>query len=221
MDYSDTTVIVPEKDEPAVSKVVRDVLRTLRNCRVIVVYKGASNMTVSEAASLGVTLARQHGSGKGNACIQAARLVKTRIMCLIDADATYDARDLRRLVELVRNGADLAVGNRLERLDRGSMPSFVEFGNKVISGTANLLYGMHVKDTQTGLRAIRKDVFNALGLKEPRFGIESEMTIKARKRGFKIEEIPISYYIRVGSSKQMKLIDGIKLFLLDFKFLLG
>jgi hypothetical protein len=219
MDYSDTTVIVPVKGEPAVAKVVRDVAKALHNCRIIVIYKGSLNMPKAEAAAGNTMLVRQHGTGKGNACIQVSKLVKTKIMCFIDGDATYDADDLKRMVALVRRGADLVLGNRLERLDRRSMPAFIEFGNKVITDTANLLYRMHVKDTQTGLRAIRKRVFDALMLKEQRFGIESEMTIKARKRGYRIEEVPINYYTRVGSSKQMKLIDGIKLLLLDFKFL--
>jgi hypothetical protein len=140
-------------------------------------------------------------------------------MCFIDGDATYDADDLKKVVERVRHGADLALGNRLKTLNRKAMPAFVEFGNKVITDTANLLYRMHVQDSQTGLRAIKKKVFDALMLKEQYFGMESEMTIKARKMGFRIEEVPIRYYMRVGSSKQMKLVDGIKLLLLDFKFL--
>ncbi len=222
MDYSDTTVIVPVKDEPAVAEVVRDVSRALRNCRIIVVYKGEVRLPKSEAAAKNMMLVRQRGSGKGNACIQVSKFVRTKIMCLIDGDATYDANDLKKVVARVRDGADLALGDRLERLDRKAMPAFVELGNKIITDAANLLYRMHVRDSQTGLRAIRKRVFDTLMLKEQHFGIESEMNIKARKRGFRIEEVPISYYMRIGSSsKQMKLMDGIKLFLLNFKFLFG
>lgn len=220
MNYSDTTVIVPVKGEPAVAKVVRDVSKALHDCRIIVVYKGDVNMPRAEAAARNVLMVRQRGNGKGNACIQVSKLVKTGIMCFIDGDATYDANDLKKMIARVRAGADLVIGNRLDRLDRRSMPAFIEFGNKVITDTANLLYRMHVKDMQTGLRAMRKRVFDALTLKEQYFGIESEMTIKARKKGFRMEEVPINYYVRVGSSKQMKLIDGIKLLLLDFKFLL-
>jgi hypothetical protein len=219
MDYSDTTVIVPVRDEPAVAEVVRGVSRALHNCRIIVVYKGNVSIPRSEAAAGRLMLVRQRGTGKGNACIQVAKLVNTKIMCFIDGDATYDADDLKKVVERVRHGADLALGNRLKTLNRKAMPAFVEFGNKVITDTANLLYRMHVQDSQTGLRAIKKKVFDALMLKEQYFGMESEMTIKARKMGFRIEEVPIRYYMRVGSSKQMKLVDGIKLLLLDFKFL--
>jgi hypothetical protein len=79
---------------------------------------------------------------------------------------------------------------------------------------------MGLKDSQTGLRAIRTGAVKKMVLKEPGFGIESELNIKFRKAGFKVGETPIRYFIRVGESKQMKLIDGVKLLLLDFKFLL-
>lgn len=217
MDYSDTTVVIPIKDEPAVGKVARDVSDALPGCRIIVIYKGGPAPRLESVRNAAVV--RQRGNGKGNACLQAAKLIGTDIMCFIDGDATYEAKDLRKVVAMVRDGADLALGNRLDGLDRRAMPAFIEFGNRVISGVANLLYFMRVEDTQTGLRALRKGVFDALGLGEQYFGIESEMTIKARKRGLKIAETPIKYYSRVGSSKQMKLIDGVRLLLLDFKFI--
>src|SRR5271157_1724307 len=179
MDYADTTVIVPVKNEPAVAKVVKDVADSLHDCKIIVIYKGEIEIPKETANNL--TLVKQQGTGKGNACIQVAKLVNTDIMCFIDGDATYDANDLKKVVALIRSGAGLALGNRLKWLDRKTMPAFVEFGNKVITGTANLLYRMHVEDTQTGLRAIRKATFDALELKEQNFGIESEMTIKAKK----------------------------------------
>lgn len=221
MDYSDTTIIIPVKDEPAVGKVAHEVNRTLHNCKIIIVYKGDLKLPEAESTAKNIMRIKQHRSGKGNACIQVAKLVKTEIMCFIDGDATYDANDLKKVIATVRSGTDLALGDRLGSIDRKAMPAFIEYGNKVITDTANLLYRMHIRDSQTGLRAIRKKVFDALALNEQCFGIESEMNIKARKNGFSIKEVPINYYMRIGNSKQMKLVDGIKLFLLDFKFLFG
>jgi hypothetical protein len=78
---------------------------------------------------------------------------------------------------------------------------------------------MSLKDSQTGLRAIRKNAIMKLDLQEPEFGIESEINIKSRKAGFKMAEAPIHYHARVGESQHMKLSGGIKLLLIDFKFL--
>lgn len=219
MDYSDTTVVIPVKDEPAVGRVAKSVLKTLANCKVIVIYKDENDKRYVNFKSKNMKVMAQRGSGKGVACVQAAKLIDTDIMCFIDGDATYDANDLKKVVNLVRHGADLAMGNRFHSLDRSAMPFFIEFGNRVITVVANILYNLHLEDSQTGLRAIKKSAFDVLDLHEPGFGIETEINVKSRAKGFKIVETPIRYYKRVGESKQVKVPDGLKLLLLDFKFL--
>lgn len=217
MDFSDTTVIVPVKDEPATGKVVKSVLSALPNCRVIVIYKGKPYFTRNDAK---VTLVKQVGSGKGVACRQAAALVKTPILCFIDGDLTYEPKDLKSLVKLVRDGADMAMGNRFGSIRKEAMPLYIQLGNHVLTAVGNAIYLMHVKDSQTGIRAMRKQMFDALELKETHFGIETEMAVMAKKRNFKVVQIPASYYKRVGHSKQMKLFDGLKLLAISFKFIL-
>ena len=206
-------------NEPAAGRVAKDVLRKLDDCKAIVIYKGDRKCLNIDFSDKNLRIMGQRGSGKGVACVQAVKAATTDIICFIDGDATYDVDDLKKLVALVREGADMAIGNRFESMDREAMPSYIELGNRIITGVANLLYNMHMSDSQTGLRAMRRHVFNSLNLKERFFGIESEMDIKSRKAGYKVEEAPIRYYKRVGSSKQVKLLDGMKLLLLDFKFL--
>ncbi|HUY70094.1 MAG TPA: glycosyltransferase family 2 protein [Candidatus Baltobacteraceae bacterium] len=219
MNYSDTTVIIPVKDEPAVGAVARQVLKELKGCKVIVIYKDDADRENVDFADKNMALMKQKGNGKGVACMQAAKRVNTRILCLIDGDATYEAKDLKKAIALVRGGADLAIGNRLNNLDREAMPAFIEFGNRVITQTSNLLYGLMLTDSQSGLRAIRKEAFDRLHLTEEFFGIETEMNVMAIKNCFKVVETPISYHKRIGNSKQVKMLDGVKLLLTDFKFL--
>ena len=219
MDYSDTTVMIPVKNEPAAGRVARDVLKKLHGCKVLVVYKGDRKILNINFKDRNMKIIEQHDSGKGKGVVKGLKLIDTDIVCLIDGDATYSVDDLKKVIGMVRGGADMAIGNRFANLDRRAMPLFIELGNKIITGTANILYGMKLKDSQTGLRAIRKAALAKLELREPGFGIESELNIKFRKAGFKVAETPIRYSVRVGESKQMKLVDGIKLLLLDFKFL--
>jgi glycosyltransferase involved in cell wall biosynthesis len=216
MDYADTTVIIPVKNEPATKKVVAEVLRGMPGSSVIVIYKGKLNM---KSRPKNTKIIRQLDSGKGNAVRHAAKEVKTELMCLIDGDGTYSVQDLKRLVLLARNGADMALGNRLDGTDPEAMPGYIMFGNRVLSEVANILYGTNIKDSQTGLRVLHKKVFDSLDIHEPGFGIEEEMNIKAGRANYKIVEAPIKYRKRTGDSKQMKLPDGIKLLLINFKFL--
>ncbi len=212
--------MIPVKDEPAVGAVARETLKSLPNCKVFIIYKGYNDKFDLGFKHKDITILKQKGSGKGVAVVQAAKQIHTRIMCLIDGDATYEVNDLKKLVKLVRDGAGMAIGDRLSGIDTEAMPPFIQVGNKVITITANVLYGLPLKDSQTGIRAIRKSAFDSLVLKEEFFGIETEMNVKMHKKGFKIVEIPTKYYKRVGESKQMKLIDGVKLLFIDFKFLL-
>ena len=219
MDYSDTTVMIPVKDEPAVEAVTKKVLNSLPGCKVLVIYKGYGENLKLGIEDNNLTVMKQEGSGKGVAVVQAAKNIHTDIMCLIDGDETYEVNDLKKLVELVRGGADMAIGDRLYGIDVEAMPTFIQIGNKTITVVADILYGMKLKDSQTGVRAIRKTAFDSIEFKERYFGIETEMDVKFHKRKFKVVEIPTKYYKRIGESKQMKLIDGIKLLALDFKFL--
>lgn len=216
MDYSDTTVLIPVKDEPAVAKVTSDVFKNLPGCKVIIIHKGPLGAKISRK---NLVIMEQKSSGKGAACVQAVKHVNTKILCIIDGDDTYESRDLKKLVQLVRESADLALGNRFANIRPGAMPFYVRLGNHILTLSANLLYGMNIKDSQTGIRAMKKTTFDRLGIQETHFGFEEEMNIKAKQRGFKVVEIPTKYYIRTGSSKQFKLADGVKLFLINFKFL--
>ena len=80
VDYSDTTVIIPVKDEPAAGRVARDVLSRLSNCKVIVIYKGDRSSLNIDFTNKNMLIMKQKGSGKGVACVQAGKNVKTDIM---------------------------------------------------------------------------------------------------------------------------------------------
>jgi hypothetical protein len=220
LDYSDTTVAIPALEEPGLWKVVSSVHKALPGVHILVLWKGYNNKTPTFEEK-GVETIKQESRGKGTVIIQIQKheYVKTKIICFIDGDATYEPANLKKLIEMVRGGYDMALGNRFDHISPAIMPKFIQFGNKVITLVANVLYMMNLKDSQTGLRAIRTSAFQSLELKERYFGIESEMNIKMKKMGYKIGEAPADYYTRMGESKQMKLIDGIKLVLIDFKFL--
>ncbi len=217
MDYGDTTVVIPVKDEPATEKVTRGVLKALPGCKVIVIYKGALAMKFTHR---NLRIIKQKESGKGRGMVQAVKSVNTGIVCFVDGDDTYDARDLKKVVALVREGYDMVMGDRMSNIHNETMPLYVQFGNNVLTATENILFGLRLKDSQTGLRAMRTVCFRQLHLREPHFGIESEMNVKAKKSNFKMTEIPAKYYVRTGTAKHVKLSGGFRLFFINLGFLL-
>jgi hypothetical protein len=113
----------------------------------------------------------------------------------------------------------MVLGNRLDGITLESMPRSIQFGNRVITLFANLLYGLRLRDSQTGLRALRTGDFQALDLIETQFGIETEMNIKMKRRGLRLGEARADYYPRVGETKQMKMTGGIKHLFIELRFL--
>ncbi|MGC8669856.1 MAG: glycosyltransferase family 2 protein [Candidatus Micrarchaeia archaeon] len=208
-EYTDTTVIIPVKDEPGVNDVIEDIQTNMPGSKIIIVYKGTDY--VDKKYRSAVTLLEQKSDGKGAACYEAIKLVNTEVTCFIDGDSTYSVADLRNLVEEVRKGADIAIGNRLNKLSRKVMPSYIQFGNKMLTLMLNLFYGMNIKDSQTGLRAVKTDAFKLLKMSEKYFGFEEEMLIRAKRKNYNIVELPISYSVRKGVSKQVKHTGGFKL----------
>ena len=215
----DTTIILPVKDEPYASHVLNDILLILPDSMIIIAYSGDISDLEPYRSKSKITFVKQKGNGKGNACIESFNLVQTKFVGLVDSDGTYNIFDLVRARDLIRKGGDMVMGQRIA-VSKEAMPNYIKFGNWAITKIANILYGMHLKDSQTGLRIIRTQALKSIKLTEQEFGIESEINIKMHKKNYNIKEIPILYYNREGSpSKQVKLIDGIKLFILNFKFI--
>jgi len=220
VDYSDTTIILPVKNEPYAKEVLGEVISSLPHSKIIIAYSGNVNdLKKYGSKKPNVIFLKQNGNGKGNACIYAFKSIRTKFVGLIDTDGTYDVKDLRKAINLIRKGGDMIIGRRIAS-EHGAMPSYIKFGNWVITQTANLIYGMHLKDSQTGLRVIKVSSLKTLNLYEQGFGIESEINIKMHKKGYVTKEIPISYHKRKGGhSNQLKLLDGLKLLAIDFKFM--
>ncbi|MGC8572146.1 MAG: glycosyltransferase family 2 protein [Candidatus Micrarchaeia archaeon] len=216
-DYSDVTVVIPVKNEPEVEEVVKDVIKTLKGCNIIVIYNGEISITHNYK---NLMLLKQTSTGKGMACIEASKYVKTDILCFIDGDKTYEVNDLKKLIELVRSGADMAIGDRrINKLDNTTMPIYVKFGNNILTEVERIIYNLDIHDSQTGIRAMKTAVFRKMNLNEKEFGIESEMNIKAKKMGFKIVEVPVKYYPRSDKPRHAKPTGGFKLLLINLKYI--
>ncbi len=210
MNYADTTIIIPSKDEPAVSTLVKGVFRTLPSSKVIVIYKGKRPVMPKRS---GLSVVQQKGSGYGSALREGFGMARTKIVGMIDADGSYSPMDLKKVIGLVRNGYDMVLGNRLVRENANAMPRYIRFGNYAASITFDILHNMRIGDTQCGLRAMRRRMLTSLKLGENGWLFPPELNAKAANNNFRITDTPISYSSREGSSKlENKALYGFRLF---------
>jgi hypothetical protein len=170
---------------------------------VIVVDNASEDRSAERAVAAGATVVHEPRRGYGSAYLAGLAAASGRYVVLTDADDTYDLSRVGEFVDRLRNGADLVLGSRFKgRILPGAMPwSHRWIGNPALTGMLNLLFGARVSDAHCGLRALRRDALDRLGLSATGMEFASEMVIKASKRGLVIEEIPIEYRPRVGESK--------------------
>ncbi len=141
-----------------------------------------------------------HGQnmGKGAAIRTALTYATGDVILIQDADLEYDPRDYEELLDpLLRGRADVVYGSRL----RGGKPVrdfslLYLWGNRFVTFMTNVLYGAALTDMETGYKVFRADVIKNIQIRANRFDFEPEVTAKILKRGYKLVELPISYYGR-------------------------
>jgi hypothetical protein len=207
-DTPDVSFVIPCLDEEeAIAVVVSKARLALDELgvpgEVIVVDNASEDRSAALAAAAGATVVHEPRRGYGSAYLAGLAAASGRYIVLTDADDTYDLSRIGEFVDRLRNGADLVLGSRFKgRILPGAMPwSHRWIGNPALTGMLNVLFGARVSDAHCGLRALRRDALERLGLSATGMEFASEMVIKASKRSLVIEEIPIEYRPRVGESK--------------------
>jgi glycosyltransferase involved in cell wall biosynthesis len=122
------------------------------------------------------------------------------VVCVMDADGSFDPMQLPLVADPVRAGrADLAVGRR-RPLTRGAWPLHARLGNAVLAGRLRRTTGMPVHDIGP-MRACRRDDLLALGLRDRRFGYPLELLVAAGRAGWRVTEVDVRYAPRTAGTR--------------------
>jgi hypothetical protein len=124
------------------------------------------------------------------------------VVVFLDGDYSDRPAELPLLLAPIIDGrADVTMGSRLgKRSIPGALPWHAVFGNRLAAVLIRLLYGLRITDLGP-FRAARADVLRRIELKENTYGWAVEIILKATLGGFRIVEVPVSYYPRIGKSK--------------------
>src|SRR4029077_20074152 len=146
--------------------------------------------------------------GKGVAIRTGIAEAQGENVVIMDADATYPVPAIKEMVELL-DDHDLVRGVR--ESESGSMPVVNRVGNWLFNKLLALSHGLEGTDHLTGLYAMRRSEAVKLATEARGFDIETEIGIKAKARGLREAEIPISYLPRVGEKKLSPWKDGLRI----------
>jgi glycosyltransferase involved in cell wall biosynthesis len=209
-------VVIPTLNEcKAVGKVVGGVKNAMTNydCTVLTVDGHSTDGTDKIAKEKGAEVIYQRGKGYGDALktgfLYARKQLGAKVVVMMDADRTYDPKHIPALVApILKNEADMVVGNRFAGMQKGAMPFVNTIGNKVLSLVAKLALGLNVYDTQSGMRAFNSELLERMTLVAVGMPLAMEILAEARSVDARIREVPISYMPRVGETKLHPIKDG-------------
>jgi glycosyltransferase involved in cell wall biosynthesis len=161
---------------------------------IIVADNGSTDGSQVIARELGVRVVPVARKGYGSALIGGINAARGRFVIMGDADDSYDFTAIAPLIDKLREGYDLVVGNRFRGgIESGAMPwSHRWVGNPVLTLISRVFFHTPVGDAHCGLRGLRKDAYERMTLRATGMEFASEMVIKASLKQMRIAEVPVT-----------------------------
>ncbi|MBI2861614.1 MAG: glycosyltransferase family 2 protein [Chloroflexi bacterium] len=168
---------------------------------IIVVDDGSADGTTeilqSAAEQMGFQLLlHDRNMGKGAAIQTALDHATGDIVLVQDADLEYDPQDYPRLLRPILVGRAQAVYGSRFLGEHKAMYFWHSLGNHLINLVANILYDTTLTDLETGYKVFTAEVAGKLRLRSRRWGFDPEITARILRSGYRIYEVPISYFGR-------------------------
>lgn len=193
MKKNKTSLIICAKNE---ARSIGQVIQSTKKYadQIIVVDGKSSDNTKQIAKKLNCDVLIDNGKGKGAAIRLGVKKTEHNIIIFMDADGSHIPQDIPRLTKpIIENNADFVIASRSkggsDELQGDLEKTLRLIGSSIITLVINLRFKTSLTDSQNGFRAISKDKFNKLILREDSFTIEQEMLISGLKKGLRVREV--------------------------------
>jgi dolichyl-phosphate beta-glucosyltransferase len=221
------SIIIPAFNEerrlgPSLDRVEAYVRRRRLSCEVLVVDDGSTDSTVKVALQRkrrfqGLRVLSQ-GVNRGKGAAVKAGVLDARAPRILfsDADLSTPIEDLEVLEAAMEQGADLVLGSRALDRTRTTVrqPFYREAGGRLFNAMAQAFSVPGIQDTQCGFKLFTAElgrrIFRVQAV--PRFGFDVELLFLARKAGYRISEVPVSW-VNSPETKVRPIRDGGQAFL--------
>ncbi len=215
------SVVIPTmNEEESIGEVLDEVKKALtgREYDMLIVDTKSTDKTRDIALAKGAKVIDEPRRGYGRAYKTGFDKADGDIIATLDADCTYPANKIPELVDMIENEHyEFITTDRLSNISPGVMGAVHKFGNWVLKTTANILFNIRLKDSQSGMWVFRKGALRHLHLTSDGMPLSEEIKIEAIKKDLHFIEVPIDYRPRKGDAKIQSWGDGWKNFSFLFK----
>lgn len=196
-------ILIPCYNESqTIAKVVKDYREALPEAVIYVYDNNSTDHTDEAAREAGAIVRYEYRQGKGNVIRSMFRDIDAECYLMIDGDDTYPAENAKSMVNYILSGrADMVIGDRLSStyFTENKRP-FHNTGNRLVRGLINTIFTSDIKDIMTGYRAFNYEFVKSFPILSKGFEIETEMSIHALDKNFKLLEVPVTYRDRPAGS---------------------
>ena len=195
-------ILIPcYNEELTIGQVVRDFRAQLPDADIYVFDNNSADRTVEVAREAGALVAFERRQGKGYVVQAMFRDVEADIYVMVDGDNTYPPTEVHKLIAPVLAGeADMAVGSRLSTQSQSDFKALNRLGNRFFLNTINSIFKVRLSDILSGYRAFNRAFVRNIPIFGGGFETETELTIKALVRGYRIVELPVDLKARPEGS---------------------
>lgn len=205
------TVVIPTRnEEETIGLVLKDIPRNVVDEVIIVDSSEDGTLDIVRATEAKVIMEPREGYGR--ALQTGVENASSDVIVYIDGDYTYDPKEILDVVKpVLEDKCDVVLSSRFRgKMLPGSMSWTNKLGNLILSFVFNVLFFKKVSDTQSGLRAIRKELLKGLSYRDYGMSYVTEQLIKLVKRGARTGEVPVTYRRRIGKTK-LRWSDGFRI----------
>ena len=216
------SVIIPTlNEEESIGETIDQIPKS--DDQEIMIVDGLSKDRTREiAASKGARIVEEKRKGYGRAYKTGFKEASGEIIATLDGDTTYPAELIPELVkQLEEEGLDFLSCDRIKKAEKGSFTPTHAFGNWMLKVTMNILFGMKLNDSQTGMWIFRKEILRHLTITSDGMPMSEEIKIEVfRNKNVKAKEVSVPYRVRLGEKALNTWKDGVKneIFLFKKKF---
>ncbi len=211
------SVVIPTlNEEESIGHVLDKIPRDPKYQWEIIIVDGDSRDGTREIArEKGAKVVVEKRKGYGRAYKTGFSEATGDIIVTMDGDDTYPAEDIPKLVDyLLDNNLDFISCERFSRMQKGAMSLTHKVGNKILTLATRILFGVKIKDSQSGMWVFRREILKDLNLTSDGMPFSEEIKIEAWRK-FRCQEVPIEYRERKGEVKLNTWKDGME----NLKFL--